>query len=58
MTDKMALHTIETNTHKKVIPINIPRAICKRGLSLRSLAWTVKGHAADIIIDMARRKFV
>uniref|UniRef100_A0A915CNU8 Uncharacterized protein n=1 Tax=Ditylenchus dipsaci TaxID=166011 RepID=A0A915CNU8_9BILA len=38
----MVLQMIETNTHKKVIPVSIPRAICRRGLSLRSLAWTVR----------------
>lgn len=57
MMDKMVLQMIETNTHKKVIPITIPRSVCRRGLSLRSMAWTVHGHAADTIINIARMKF-
>ena len=55
--DKMALHAIEANTHRKVVPVSVPRAFCKRGLSLRSIAWTVRGRAADVLISVPRRRF-
>ncbi|KAE9549904.1 hypothetical protein FO519_006888 [Halicephalobus sp. NKZ332] len=57
MTDRMVLHLLEANSKRKIVPVNIPRAICRRGLSLRSLAWTVKGYVADSIVNLARRKF-
>ncbi|KAI6206503.1 hypothetical protein M3Y94_00919300 [Aphelenchoides besseyi] len=57
MLDKMVLHMIEANTRKKVVPISVPRAFCRRGLSLKSIAWTVRGHSADQIISIPRRRF-
>ncbi|KAI6238941.1 hypothetical protein M3Y99_00625400 [Aphelenchoides fujianensis] len=57
MLDKMVLHMIEANTRKKVVPISVPRAFCRRGLSLRSIAWTLRGHSADQIISIPRRRF-
>nr|CAD2141893.1 unnamed protein product [Meloidogyne enterolobii] len=55
-TDKMVLRLIETNTRKRVIPVNIPREICRRGISLRSLAWILRGSAANQIRGLARGK--
>ncbi|KAH7729845.1 hypothetical protein AAVH_02320 [Aphelenchoides avenae] len=57
MMDKMVMHMLEANTRKRVVPVSIPRAICRRGLSLRSLAWTVRGLAADTIVSLPRRNF-
>ncbi|KAI6183330.1 hypothetical protein M3Y97_00477800 [Aphelenchoides bicaudatus] len=57
MTDKMMLHMVEANTRKRVIPVKIPRSFCRRGLSLKSIAWTVKGNAAEQIISIPRKRF-
>uniref|UniRef100_A0A915CAN8 Uncharacterized protein n=1 Tax=Parascaris univalens TaxID=6257 RepID=A0A915CAN8_PARUN len=54
MLDKMVIHMLEVNTRKTVIPVNVPRAICERGISLRSLAWTLRGNTAEHIIQLAR----
>ncbi|VDK56301.1 unnamed protein product [Anisakis simplex] len=54
MMDKMVIHMLEVNTRKTVIPVNIPRAVCERGISLRSLAWTLRGNAAEHIVQLAR----
>ncbi|VDD98003.1 unnamed protein product [Enterobius vermicularis] len=58
MMDKMVLHMLEVNTRKTVVPVSIPRAICERGISLRSLAWTLKGNVADRLIEVARNTAV
>uniref|UniRef100_A0A914PRT3 Transposase n=1 Tax=Panagrolaimus davidi TaxID=227884 RepID=A0A914PRT3_9BILA len=55
MIDRMVIHLLEANSRRKIIPINIPRALCRRGLSLRSLSWSVKGYAADSVINLARQ---
>lgn len=53
----MTLRMIEANTHKKVVPVKIPRAFCRRGLTLRSISWAVKGMMAEQIIGIPRKKF-
>uniref|UniRef100_A0A7E4V9T2 ULP_PROTEASE domain-containing protein n=1 Tax=Panagrellus redivivus TaxID=6233 RepID=A0A7E4V9T2_PANRE len=55
MTDRMVVHLLEANSRRKIIPVNIPRALCRRGLSLRSIAWSVRGYAADNIVNHARQ---
>ncbi|EFO20283.2 hypothetical protein LOAG_08204 [Loa loa] len=54
MMDKIIIHMIEVNTRKTVVPVNVPRTICERGLSLRSLSWTLRGNVADHVIQVAR----
>ncbi|MCP9262239.1 hypothetical protein DINM_005523 [Dirofilaria immitis] len=54
MMDKIIIHMIEVNTRKTVVPVNVPRTICERGISLRSLAWTLRGNVADHVIQVAR----
>ena len=56
MTDRMVLHLLEANSKRKIIPVSVPRAVCRRGLSLRSMAWTVKGYVADSLVNLARKK--
>ncbi|KAL3120725.1 hypothetical protein niasHT_008017 [Heterodera trifolii] len=53
MADKRTVHLIESYTRKTVVPVNVPREICRRGLSLRSLSWTLKGAAAKRIMAMS-----
>uniref|UniRef100_A0A914HP85 Uncharacterized protein n=1 Tax=Globodera rostochiensis TaxID=31243 RepID=A0A914HP85_GLORO len=55
MRDKLMLQLIGTYTQKAVVPVNVPREICRRGLSLRSLSWTVKGAAASTIAELASK---
>uniref|UniRef100_A0A1I8AQH6 Secreted protein n=1 Tax=Steinernema glaseri TaxID=37863 RepID=A0A1I8AQH6_9BILA len=54
MTDKMVIHLVEANTRKTVVPVNIPRSICRRGYSLRSLSWVARGSMAEQLIGTAR----
>ncbi|TMS34444.1 hypothetical protein L596_002036 [Steinernema carpocapsae] len=54
MTDKMVTHLVEANTRKTVVPVSVPRAICRRGYSLRSLSWVARGAIAEKLIGAAR----
>jgi len=54
-----SLKTIQANTRKKVIAVEIPRVICKNGISLKSLVWTVKGgKLADYLLTITKQKYI
>jgi hypothetical protein len=57
VTDKMTQHMIEANTRKIVVPISIPYSFCRRGFTLRSISWVVKGLPAEQIIQIPKKKF-
>lgn len=54
MIDKMTIQLLQVNTRKTIVPVNVPRVICKNGIGLRALAWTLKGPIADQIVEVAR----
>ena len=55
MMDRMVLQIIQANTHKTVIPVNMPRSLCTMSLSIRSMTWSVtQADAAQKLVDAAR----
>jgi hypothetical protein len=56
MEDKLALRVLEANTRKTVVPVNVPRRVCLRGVNLRAIAWTVTGEIGDRLVDAARNR--
>jgi len=56
MMDRHAQQTVQVNTRKRMVPINVPNAVCEIGGSPISLAWQIEGTIADRLIQIARVK--
>jgi hypothetical protein len=47
--------SLQANTRKVVIPVNMPRSLCSQNISIRSLCWSItQAEAAQKLVDAAR----